>query len=750
MSKSEIDVSIIIVNYYTKIELFACIKSIILSAPKSSYEIVVVDNDEQKTIKEDLKKNYPKVIYVPNENKGFGEGSNKGATYAKGKYLFFLNPDTVLLNNTIDILLNYLKNKDNSSVVAPLLFDERKKPYPLQGIRKLTPLRAIFSLTFINKLFPRNKIAKEYWNIDWNKKETKEVDSVPGTAFMISKQLFKKIGGFDEKFFLFFEEFDLCRRVQEFGFKLYIIPQAKVMHIWGISTKNISNIDKIFEKSRLYYFKKNYGIILAICIESILRLRVKHLLIFGIVLFAAFLRFYRIEENMYFSGEIGDNLLTIKNAYLHGQLPLLGPPTSHPWLYFGPLFYWLYGPVLILSKFNPLSHAYFGAFVSVLIVIFNYIFIKKIFNERVALLSSFLISFSPLYLEFARNARFFIMVSLLVYPFFYLLHILKNNNKNLLFWIFLVYGLMFSFHFSPLMLFPLIFFTFFIRKVKLSRRDIFSSLAGFVIPMFPFFLYDVTHGLEMSSKIVLWIPYRIAGFFGLYPKNTVSSTALQENTVSVSAFFNKSFIPINYYNFEIIPAIISAIVIGVICFWLIKKKYDAEFLLIVWFILGLVAIFIHGSPPIHYFLPLLPVPILIFSLILNRIWNFKLGKYLVFIVLVMLLWINIGYYFSNKWFYNVYQEPEVSFALQDKIVKTIIKDANGMKFSMKRIGINDQFEGDYAQNYKYLLWLNGNEPVEKAHIRYTIIEDKKRISEIKERINKTFIINFVTITRSNL
>src|SRR3990172_7049818 len=84
------------------------------------------------------------------------------------------------------------------------------------------------------------------------------------------------------------------------------------------------------------------------------------------------LRFYRIPENLVFHGELGANYLAIKNFILSGQIPFLGPPTSHPWLSFGPLYYWIFAPVLAFFKYNPLAGGYFFATVGVLIAIFNY------------------------------------------------------------------------------------------------------------------------------------------------------------------------------------------------------------------------------------------------------------------------------------------------------------------------------------------------------------------------------------------
>src|SRR3989338_3024630 len=107
MVKSKrIDVSVIIVHYHVKKELIACLESITSSMPRTSYEIIVVDNDDRKTIYKDLKNKFADIIYITNKNKGYGEGNNAGAKYARGEYLFFLNPDTKFINNCIDTIIN--------------------------------------------------------------------------------------------------------------------------------------------------------------------------------------------------------------------------------------------------------------------------------------------------------------------------------------------------------------------------------------------------------------------------------------------------------------------------------------------------------------------------------------------------------------------------------------------------------------------------------------------------------------------
>ena len=189
--------SIIIVNYKVKKQLIECIDSIYRYPPNQNYEIIVIDNDEKKTIGKNLNEKFPQVKYIESSgNLGYGGGCNLGAKYSKGNVLFFLNPDTKVFDSTLNNLFNFINKNKKVGIISPLLVHSNMEPFSLQGLRKLTPLRAIFSLSFINKFFPNNPISKNYWLKDWDKKAIQEVDVVPGTAFMIYKNLFKKVEGF--------------------------------------------------------------------------------------------------------------------------------------------------------------------------------------------------------------------------------------------------------------------------------------------------------------------------------------------------------------------------------------------------------------------------------------------------------------------------------------------------------------------------------------------------------------------------
>jgi len=280
MNNVKIVISIIIVHYNVKNELFDCIRSVIMSKPKATYEIIVVDNDEKKVIVNELKKTFPNVIYVANPvNSGWGGGVNVGVRYAKGKFIYFLNPDTILINNVLDTSVAFFIANKKAGVVASYLLDKRKDPYTMQGTEELTPFKGVIVYSFINKVFPNNFVSHKFFYRTIERTNPFSVEIAPLTASMIRTDVFRKVGMFDPAIFLYFEEYDLQRRMNEVGYVNYILPEAKVIHFWESSTKQISNRNEILKKSRFYYFKKHFGLIKARIAELLLRREFKALML---------------------------------------------------------------------------------------------------------------------------------------------------------------------------------------------------------------------------------------------------------------------------------------------------------------------------------------------------------------------------------------------------------------------------------------------------------------------------------------
>ncbi len=461
-------------------------------------------------------------------------------------------------------------------------------------------------------------------------------------------------------------------------------------------------------------------------------------MIFLIAILAAFLRFYRIVPNLVFHGELGDNYLAIKDFITSGQIPLLGPATSHPWLSFGPLYYWIMAPVLNMFKYDPVSGTYLIAATQVILVLVNFYFVNKLFSKKAALISSFIISISPLFINLARQSRFYSLVTVLFYPFVYTL--ITGN----LFWCGFIFGAMLNFHLTPIVFVPTIII--YLVKKKIEFKKIGHFLIGLIIPSIPFLIYNFTHGLTMVKNLSLWLPYRVAGFVGVVPKNSPTNITILNNFYTLGGFVSGAFV----YRFLFGAIFVIAVFIYIV--WQVKKnwkvkKIDNEFLLVLIFIFGYAGIFIHGNPPIHYYLPLYALPIIFVSLVLARIKS----REIIIVILAILTILNFKFYFSKEWFNQdttkIYPNKEVPYSLQLEATTAIYKDADGRKYSLGRVGDYDYFDQNYSQNYKYLLWWKGQAPVDDSKLKYTIYEGQSGMEEGESMI---FEKGGITVTKQIL
>lgn len=675
------------------------------------YEIIVVDNKNSAKRERLIAQVFPEIRYIGSKNKGYGAGNNLGARHAKGDYLLILNPDTELKKSSIDSLADHLDKNYDVAVVAPNFYHPDGKLFKKSGSRGLTPLSAVFSLSILSRFFPNNPILRHYFAYDIDKDRKRELEAVPGSAFMIRKEVFDRVKGFDENFFLYFEEHDLGIRLRKAGYKIVILPEAKVVHKWK-SSKRSKRLQKHFRQSRFYYFKKHFGLVKALATEFLLRMD-KFDLSFLLVLLLAFtLRFYKIDEFHSFFAEIGDNLVDIKNFYTARQIPLTGPPTSHPWLDFGPLFYWIFGPVLVLSNFNPVSHAYFTSAVSVLVVIFNYIFTSRLTNKRLGLLSSMFVSTSPFFLNF--DGRFFSLVLLLVYPYIFMVHnFLKNKSKDLA-WAGVFMGLMINFHLTPILLIPPSIILAFKYRRALFKKALTSYFLWIATMNTPLLLHDLGNNFSMLSKFIVWIPYRVAGFLSLYPTQSAHKLSIKNNLLSLYRFIKGSLDGhdqlLAYVVFVLFVVAAVKLLID-----LAGKRYKNKIfwtMIASFFGVSYLGIFLHGNPPSHYYMPIAFIPIVMVSRLLLE--GVKKHSMITAFIVALILISNLYGQISNKYSYDnrrVGRNGAVPYNLKLAASKSVVKDSAGEPFKLNRVGNLDVHEGDFAQDYQYLMWWMGNEPV---------------------------------------
>ena len=250
MSK-ETQLSIIIVNYNSGKYLYNTIRSVYDSYPDTVFEIIVVDNKSSDSSLSAVIRNFPEVHIIElDNNEGFSKANNIGAKIAVGEYLLFLNNDTEIFKSSIDTLLNEIKENPIYGIVSPVLLYEDgstqlnygNDPNIISEFVTKYFLQIIFRLN--TKLMAGN-IEK---NVDW----------ISGACFIITSELYKKLNGFDENFFLYYEDTDLGKRVRAEGFKNHVTSKSKIIHFLGKSTTTVYNeiLPKI-KKGHLYYYQKH-------------------------------------------------------------------------------------------------------------------------------------------------------------------------------------------------------------------------------------------------------------------------------------------------------------------------------------------------------------------------------------------------------------------------------------------------------------------------------------------------------------
>lgn len=268
------DISIIIVNYKTEKLIMEAIKSIIEKTTNISYEIIIVDNNSPNNSIENLVHyylEYPNIkIISSNENLGFGRACNLGAKNSLGKYLFFLNPDIIFINNALEILYESLRENTTYGVVGGNLYDEEGKPTHSFNLEMPNPKKEISeNLEFITS--KKDKIVKKlkkdkdiqqkkYQEQDFNfSDENLEVAYICGADMLMSKEIFEKVGGFDPVFFMYYEETELQYRIKKLGYKIMSIPEAQIIHLEGKSFEFKETRFLMFTESKYKFFKKIYG-----------------------------------------------------------------------------------------------------------------------------------------------------------------------------------------------------------------------------------------------------------------------------------------------------------------------------------------------------------------------------------------------------------------------------------------------------------------------------------------------------------
>lgn len=256
-----IDVSIIIVNYNVRYFIEQALLSIKEASNNLAVEIIVIDNASSDDSVEMLSKKFPQITLIANEeNVGFGRANNQGITIAKGKYILLLNPDTLLQKNTLNLCIEFIEKTKDCGAIGVKMIDGKGNFLPESKRSLPTPSVALYKMLGLSSIFPKSRIFGKYHLAYLDQNENHQVEVLSGAFMFFRADLLKKIGGFDEDYFMYGEDIDLSYQVLKNGYKNYYLAETSIIHYKGESTKKGSlNYVKVFYEAMLIFAKKHYS-----------------------------------------------------------------------------------------------------------------------------------------------------------------------------------------------------------------------------------------------------------------------------------------------------------------------------------------------------------------------------------------------------------------------------------------------------------------------------------------------------------
>jgi len=281
-SAPPLDLSIIIVNYNVKDFLLQCLRSVDLAMSRIAGEVIVVDNHSTDGSVSYLQPLFPHVQFISlKKNLGFARANNMALEKARGEFILFLNPDTLLEERTLEAMLAYMREHPEVGICGCKVLNPDgtlqlacRRSFP-------TPWASFCKVTGLQSLFPRSRLFAQYNQTFRNPDETYFVDAVSGSFMFARSSALNQSGGFDPDFFMYGEDLDLCYRISQAGWKIAYVPDTSVIHYKGAST-NRSSLDRvgIFYDAMELFARKHHssssGVLLFLRLGILLRSLLAH------------------------------------------------------------------------------------------------------------------------------------------------------------------------------------------------------------------------------------------------------------------------------------------------------------------------------------------------------------------------------------------------------------------------------------------------------------------------------------------
>ncbi|WP_084151250.1 glycosyltransferase family 2 protein [Azohydromonas australica] len=256
------DVSVCIVNWNTREMLRRCLRSLRDHTRGLEFEVIVVDNASSDGSVAMMETEFPEVIVVASAaNLGFAKGCNRAAAEARGSFVLYLNPDTELVSNAIHGMWRFLLAHSHVGAVGCKLLNSDGSIQLTCASSFPSTRNELTSLLFLDRLFPRSRLCSSRELNHWDHLDSQEVECLSGACMLMSRDLSRRLGGFDEQLFIYGEDLDLCCRISRQGLSLYYLATEAIYHHEGAaSRKKGRSFAPLFQRAANYYFlRKHFG-----------------------------------------------------------------------------------------------------------------------------------------------------------------------------------------------------------------------------------------------------------------------------------------------------------------------------------------------------------------------------------------------------------------------------------------------------------------------------------------------------------
>ncbi len=427
---------------------------------------------------------------------------------------------------------------------------------------------------------------------------------------------------------------------------------------------------------------------------------------------------------MPFIGDYGWFYLSARDMLLTGHIPLIGITSSHTWLHQGPYWAYILAVFLFLFKFNPVAGGFASVFFGIGSIFLTYKVGKELFSYKVGILSSVLYATSPLIVVHAR-----IPYHTSPIPFFVLLFILfmykwvKSFQGFYFAWTLIILAILYNFELATqvlwFVLFGVIGFgiwkkTKYVQSLK-SKNTIFLSVCGYLFPLIPILIYDISHGFPQTVKFFLWIPYKIMVFVPSTFHKVQDSVSFWDMVQYYSHYYTRLIFPESSW----VVLLITLVTLG----WFLKKKdFKGNYILVyLCFFVPFLGFLINKTPSEAYIPIFFPSVIFITVLALDYFFKSRF-KLLLYVCIGIISTINSYYLFSNNFLIGIQNGYGVSLSKRIAISKKIIAQSHGEKYNLLGVGKGSK-HSSFVMGYEYLLWWLGNEPSkEKQDMQFVILD----------------------------